>query len=547
MRIVYLADIHGATKNVERLLEITEADLYIITGDLVNRPFRLYKDFFRFIEVEQQVKHLKCKARTEVLTFYFAQNALKKGECGPGEAEIIEEYIFLYKRAQKTMKKRLAELGEVFQKFEHKTIFTLPGNYDSNLRESLLAPSDLHQALVTVGGIRIAGYGGANVQTPGVPEGLAVEFNESSEHGTLVSEPRDFFSLTRPHIAVTHVPPYGFFDALPHKNVGSLGIRDYMDQFQPKMILCGHVHENWGVALHRGTIIVNPSNFGKTEDLHGARRGGYFFDFIVEETQFKAGTLRYLERGKVRDIKDYIYESGSLKELTIDRKSLSRINRKKHLDRDVLHELRDFQKVRDFFREYETPETKQRIQDLRNIYRKLAKSGQDIAFDVLGSVNFGMSESGSDVDLVMYRRCACKKPLPETECTLPRTLFQLFEMLEERYKVEVLDCINLNRVDASIREADPECPALQRFVLYRAIGRPVNLRRIRETETLLDENPALKAKVERYLREYIHFTAATHSHINSFKKYQVRLNERGIELPSHIISRLDSYLHSPKN
>jgi Icc-related predicted phosphoesterase len=39
MKLIYLADIHGAFEKVKTLLSETVADVYIITGDLIDIPF----------------------------------------------------------------------------------------------------------------------------------------------------------------------------------------------------------------------------------------------------------------------------------------------------------------------------------------------------------------------------------------------------------------------------------------------------------------------------------------------------------------------------
>jgi hypothetical protein len=309
------------------------------------------------------------------------------------------------------------------------------------------------------------------------------------------------------------------------------------------VLLCGHFHENWGVVQKGNAILINPSNFGKIQDMQGFKRGGYFFDFILEGTSFRIGTLRQLDKGKIYDLADYRWDStGSITQLIIDPQRMGIISGEKALAGSVLRQARDFNRVRNFFRQYETPETRQRIQDLRRIYRDLREMGEVVAFDILGSVNFGMSESNSDVDLVIYRRCPCRNAFPEASCSLPKGLWECFKGLENRYHIDITDCVNVNQVEESISAEDPHCPALQRFVLYRSICRPINLRMIRETETLLLEKKGLKGRVEYLLKDYFKEIILTHSHIYSFKKYEVRLHEQGVNLPPTIVDKLSAYL-----
>jgi len=240
---------------------------------------------------------------------------------------------------------------------------------------------------------------------------------------------------------------------------------------------------------------------------------------------------------------DYpLLKNGSLKTLIVDPDRVRHLGRDKTAADQTLRQIRDFRSVRNFFRTYETEATTQRIQDLRRVYRKLRRKGENVAFDVLGSVNFGMSEPGSDVDLVIYRRCSCMHALPETACSLPKELWEGFRGLEDQYTIDVTDCVNLDRVEASIREENAECPALQRFILYRFICRPINLRMIRETENMLLEKPALRKKVEYLLKEYFNMMVLSQSHILSFKKYETRLHDQGVNLPKGIEEKLQTYL-----
>jgi len=442
------------------------------------------------------------------------------------------------------MQRDLDGLEELLAAYPGKRIRVLPGNYDLDLQRTALKDRDLHKRVTTVEGVRIAGYGGAKAVTPGIPEDLVVPFREYPDGGSLFSEPRDFFCRERPDLVVLLMPPYGYLDRLRNfGHLGSVGVRDYMDQFSPQVILCGHMHECWGVIRRGGTVLVNPSNFGAVPDIENVRQAGYFFEFIMEGTSYRVGTLRQVDKGKVYDVADYVLDSqATIVPLVLDEKRMRNQGRERASEAHHLKQIRDFRSVRDFFRKFQTEATQERMKDLRRVYRKLSSVGEEVAFDVLGSVNFGMSEPGSDVDLVIYRRCACKHALPETTCTLPRSLWQCFEDLAMRYKVDVTDCVNIEKVEAAIRAEDADCQALQRFVLYRAICTPINLRMIRKTENMLLGKPELKKKVDFLLREYLNMMVRSQSHILSFKKYESRLLERGGKLPQGVEKKLRAYL-----
>ncbi len=76
------------------------------------------------------------------------------------------------------------------------------------------------------------------------------------------------------------------------------------------------------------------------------------------------------------------------------------------------------------------------------------------------------------------------------------------EILGNRFKAEILDCIDLNRVEKSIREKNYECEVTQRFVAYRRSCRPIHYRVIAPIEDLLNEDMAYRKELEGSIRSY---------------------------------------------
>ena len=115
------------------------------------------------------------------------------------------------------------------------------------------------------------------------------------------------------------------------------------------------------------------------------------------------------------------------------------------------------------------------------------RMGDDIAMDVVGSVNMGLSQPSSDIDFVLYLRCRRDVPGNCSACETYQGAERIIrEILGEEYKFEILDCIDLNLVEKSIREKNYECETTQRFVAYRSICRPINYRVIAPVEDLLN-------------------------------------------------------------
>lgn len=57
---------------------------------------------------------------------------------------------------------------------------------------------------------------------------------------------------------VTHQPPFGFLDTLYNgEPSGSVSLRRFLEEFQPDLLLCGHIHEARGEARLGRTLGVN--------------------------------------------------------------------------------------------------------------------------------------------------------------------------------------------------------------------------------------------------------------------------------------------------
>ena len=62
------------------------------------------------------------------------------------------------------------------------------------------------------------------------------------------------------------MPPYNTkLDNIGCGHVGSQSIRDLIEEFNPALVLCGHVHEARGIDRINETTIVNPGVFAYGE------------------------------------------------------------------------------------------------------------------------------------------------------------------------------------------------------------------------------------------------------------------------------------------
>ena len=61
-------------------------------------------------------------------------------------------------------------------------------------------------------------------------------------------------------VLVSHVPPYGVQDKVfIGMHAGSMELREIIDKHKPQLVLCGHIHEDPGIAKYKDTTIVNCS------------------------------------------------------------------------------------------------------------------------------------------------------------------------------------------------------------------------------------------------------------------------------------------------
>ncbi len=61
-------------------------------------------------------------------------------------------------------------------------------------------------------------------------------------------------------ILLLHGPPYGEGDlTIDGRHVGSLGLLERILEVKPKLVVCGHIHEDYGLHPFGDTLIVNAS------------------------------------------------------------------------------------------------------------------------------------------------------------------------------------------------------------------------------------------------------------------------------------------------
>lgn len=131
--------------------------------------------------------------------------------------------------------------------------FVVHGNIDT---EDVLKGIDeskatnIHLKRVEKNGIPFIGIGGGNPIPTRTKLSIPGDKTEKSI-GNLVDEST---------VLVSHVPPYGLQDRVfLGMHSGSKELRKMVDGCNPRLVLCGHIHENPGVTKTDKTVVVNCS------------------------------------------------------------------------------------------------------------------------------------------------------------------------------------------------------------------------------------------------------------------------------------------------
>jgi uncharacterized protein len=137
-------------------------------------------------------------------------------------------------------------------------VLVIPGNCDPvNMYGSIDNSNaiNIHGRSVTIKNIGICGFGGSNP----TPFNTPLEFDELEIYDE-AKRAMERIKDQKITLFVTHVPPIRTkTDKLPSgDHVGSESIRRVIEEFQPSLNVCGHIHESRAVDEIGKTQIVNP-------------------------------------------------------------------------------------------------------------------------------------------------------------------------------------------------------------------------------------------------------------------------------------------------
>jgi len=134
----------------------------------------------------------------------------------------------------------------------------VPGNHD--LRDAVTDVDGVNcdGRIVDIAGRRIAGFGGAGPTRFGFP----YEWKENEADETL----RSLLAGAAPvDILISHTPPArtSLDRTARGEHVGSEAVRRSIATARPSLLVCGHIHESWGVERVDGVLCLNAGALGE--------------------------------------------------------------------------------------------------------------------------------------------------------------------------------------------------------------------------------------------------------------------------------------------
>lgn len=541
MKIIYCAEVRGEFARIYSLLKETIAGTYIFSGNLVDMPFYSPERYNRFIELQERLRSyvdpsaVTCSAE-ELAELVIADNSYDNSAHSDA-LELLE----LSGNAVNTMLKKYARFEVILSTKPYAPVHVIPGCSDLSLRNTALAGRNGDLSVFTAGNINIACVGGADAGIPGFPERDAV--GRCRQQDRMIPE---FLEKNSVNFVAGAIP----CRTHPEYNPGPFSLLSgYCVKRSLPLMLCGNSDEFIAPWLSGDTVHVAVPAFGEFRgNATAGRDGGFFYEILFNDESVKKLTLKKIVTDRIHDIAEYTPGKGSIAASIIDDARFEALKAGEPYDGNTLRasvspELKLFRDIKNFFRIYQTEETERKVETLAVALETLGDEYRDIALDLVGSTNIGIAQKGSDVDMVLYIRGG-------DMCLDDDEICSRFDEVEQRIRdvvgdscsFELIDRVNLDLVEESIRNRDCESPVLQRFVVYRGMCRPVNYRVIAPVEDMLNADELLRREAERSMSEYLQVFGTTKDTNRSFDKYLTRLKTMGVEIPQVVADKIRMFL-----
>jgi len=136
-------------------------------------------------------------------------------------------------------------------------VLFVPGNCDplSLVKAEIKAATCIHGRNVSFGDLAFIGVGAS----PPTPFNTPFELAEDEIMETLIQASKNL-SPAKWVVLISHSPPFGTKqdETSFGLHVGSSSVRAFIEQTQPSVVFCGHIHEAKGRDRIGRTLVVNP-------------------------------------------------------------------------------------------------------------------------------------------------------------------------------------------------------------------------------------------------------------------------------------------------
>jgi Icc-related predicted phosphoesterase len=141
-------------------------------------------------------------------------------------------------------------------------VLIVPGNMDHrDIVPDVWSSAGLisvHNASFKSENLGFIGFGGMTPHNPRRLGDPSRYYHSDEEIYDSLSRTHGDIADSRHRIVMTHQPPRGARDAIySGESTGSQGLRRFVDEFQPDLLMCGHIHEDRGEAYIGRTKVIN--------------------------------------------------------------------------------------------------------------------------------------------------------------------------------------------------------------------------------------------------------------------------------------------------
>jgi len=285
LRLLIVSDIHGSETTWRKLLnavklDIWQVDAILVAGDLAGKGLApIVREDGRWrAEVRGQTRYAHTQDELATMERQIADMGIYGVQMVAAEVDNLADPGILAEQFNRAIYQRLeswVRMAEERVAPKGVPFFVIPGNDDPGVVDDALATSSYIQNVDRrvahlPDGREIVGMAHANPTPWHTPRELPDE-----DLGTVAEGLLKQLEHPREAVVMFHCPPYGIsLDEAPKLDeqlrpvmtatgglmpvpVGSMGIRDVIASFQPRLGAHGHIHESGGHASLGRTLCVN--------------------------------------------------------------------------------------------------------------------------------------------------------------------------------------------------------------------------------------------------------------------------------------------------